>query len=154
MSEKETPTETFIREVSTWKFAGVIVWHAGLFLLGAAVWTLPASTSIRTLAAALFSTSWFYLILVFGPMVGVLYAQRRVLTTIDVPPLYVAKLGWSSKAWPALLLSRWVDWGGHGDTPLLFVANWEGCAGQGQHCCRAAGCIQCSWWLGIDRSWS
>jgi hypothetical protein len=106
MSEKETPTETFIREVSAWKFAGVVVWHAGLFLLGAAVWTLPASTSIGSVAAALFSTSWFYLILVFGSMVGVLYTQRRVLTTIDVPPLYVAKLGWSSKAWPALLLSR------------------------------------------------
>jgi hypothetical protein len=107
-SKQESPTEAFIRDVSTWKLAGVIVWHAGLFMLGAAVWSLPLSTSLSTLAAALFSSSWFYLILVYLSMTGVLYAQRRVLTTIDVPPLYVAKLGWSSKAWPTLLLSRWV----------------------------------------------
>jgi hypothetical protein len=108
MSKQESPTEAVIRDVSTWKLAGVIVWHAGLFMLGAAVWSLPLSTSLSTLAAALFSSSWFYLILVYASTTGVLYAQRRVLTTIDVPPLYVAKLGWSSKAWPALLLSRWV----------------------------------------------
>lgn len=108
MSMQESPTEAFIRDVNTWKLAGVIVWHAGLFMLGAAVWSLPLSTSLSTLAAALFSSSWFYLILVYASTTSVMYAQRRVLTTIDVPPLYVAKLGWSSKAWPALLLSRWV----------------------------------------------
>jgi len=106
MSQKESPTEAFVREISTWKLAGVIVWHAGLFLLGAAIWSLPATLSLSTAASALFSSSWFYLLLVFASMTGVLYAQRRVLTTIDVPPLYVAKLGWSSKSWPALLLSR------------------------------------------------
>lgn len=106
MSQKESPTEAYVREISTWKLAGVIVWHAGLFLLGAVVWSLPATLSLSTAAAALFSSSWFYLLLVSASMTGVLYAQRRVLTTIDVPPLYVAKLGWSSKSWPALLLSR------------------------------------------------
>lgn len=104
--QKESPTDVFLRDVSTWKLAGVAVWHAGLFLLGAAAWTLPPSTSAGTLASVLFSSSWFYLLLVYASLVGVLYAQRRVLTTIDVPPLYVPQLGWSSKAWPALLLSR------------------------------------------------
>lgn len=106
--QKESPTDAFLRDVSTWKLAGVAVWHAGLFLLGGAAWSLPPSTSISTLASALFRSSWFYLLLVYASLVGVLYAQRRVLTTIDVPPLYVAQLGWSSKAWPALLLSRCV----------------------------------------------
>lgn len=111
MSEKpghaQSASEAFIAEVNGWKLAGVVVWHAGLFILGAAAWSLPPSLSPRALLSALFfSSSWFYLLLIYGSLAGVLYAQRRVLTTIDVPPLYVAKLGWSSKSWPALLLSR------------------------------------------------
>lgn len=125
--QKESPTDAFLRDVSTWKLAGVAVWHAGLFLLGAAVWTLPPSTSAGTLASALFSSSWFYLLLVYASLAGVLYAQRRVLTTIDVPPLYVAQLGWSSKAWPALLLSR-CGWFFGGRGRQRHHRTWQICA--------------------------
>ena len=105
-SQKESPTEAFIREVNTYKFIGVVVWHAAWFFAATAVWT----TSVKVLAVP--STPGgpllFYLLLTYGSMLGVLYTQRRVLTTIDVPPLYVAQLGWSSKTWPSLLLSRFV----------------------------------------------
>lgn len=115
MSQEAAPqTEAFIDEVNTWKLAGVVVWHAGLFLLGAMVWSLPPSLSLGQVAAALASSPWFSLLLVYASMTAVLYAQRRVLTTIDVPPLYVTRLGWNSKSWPSLLLSRCVCWLGLG----------------------------------------
>lgn len=110
-SQKESPTEAFIREVNTYKFIGVVVWHASWFCAAAVVWATLAKVLVVTSTPG--GPLVLYLLLTYGSMLGVLYTQRRVLTTIDVPPLYVAQLGWSSKAWPSLLLSRWVGEGVH-----------------------------------------
>lgn len=106
---KEDRAAKYVLEVSTWKMAGVVVWHAALYLLAAAVWSLPPSLSPSSLITSLFTGLSPYCLMVYASSLAVLYAQRRILTTIDVPPLYVAKLGLSSKSWPALFLSRYVS---------------------------------------------
>ncbi|KAF8064689.1 uricase [Scenedesmus sp. PABB004] len=91
-----------IAETVQWKLAGAAAWHGALFALGAAVWHAVARScgGAPPLGAA-GST-----LLVYAGMAAVLVAQRRLLTTLDVPPLRVPRLGWGGKAWPSLLLAR------------------------------------------------
>jgi hypothetical protein len=96
-------TPAFLAEANMFKLGGVCAWHAALFLPTGAAWVAAGHG-----AAAAASPGWLAsLVLVWAAgMLPVLLAQRRVLTTLDVPPLYIGRLGWGSKSWPSLLLSR------------------------------------------------
>jgi hypothetical protein len=98
-------TAAALADVNAFKFAGVVAWHGALFLLAGGVWR---ATDGRSSLGAAVSPGWLvFLALLYAlGCVPVLLCQRWVLTTIDVPPLYVGRLGWGSKSWPCLLLSR------------------------------------------------
>lgn len=99
-------TDAFIQECNQWKLLGVAAWHLALFLFGSTIWHLAAPPWSAQFSAAVSFRSWFFSLLVYACSLLVLYTQRRVLTTIDVPPLYVSRLGWSGKSWPSLLITR------------------------------------------------
>jgi hypothetical protein len=99
-------TDALIQECSQWKLLGVAAWHLGLYLLGAAVWCAAAPPWSPHFLGLFSFSAWLLSLLVYATCLLVLYTQRQVLTTLDVPPLYVSRLGWGGKSWPSLLITR------------------------------------------------
>jgi hypothetical protein len=99
-------TDALIQECSQWKLLGVAAWHLGLYLLGAAVWRAAAPPWSPHFLGLFSFSAWLLSLLVYAACLLVLYTQRQVLTTLDVPPLYVSRLGWGGKSWPTLLITR------------------------------------------------
>lgn len=99
-------TDAVIQECSQWKLLGVAAWHLALYLLGATVWRAAAAPWSQHFLGLFSFRDWLLSLLVYACSLAVLYTQRQVLTTLDVPPLYVSRLGWGGKSWPSLLISR------------------------------------------------
>ena len=124
-------------EVLAWKLWGAIAWHGVLYCSCSALWyiiSLPGSPQAGQLLN--FST----ILRLFGSYltaVLVLYTQRRLLSTTDVPPLYVARLGLTGKSWVSLFITRCVKRNGKLSDLLDVAAFYGSCVLCGMWTCRS-----------------
>lgn len=128
--------DAFINELLAWKLGGAVAWHAVICWLGSIAWfllALPGSANLRAIASlnALGQSTLLYL-----TSLALLYTQRRVLSTQDVPPLQVPRLGLGSKSWITLFITRCII----RNRCIPDVLN----AGAFYLACFASGCCTCA----------
>lgn len=75
-------------------------------MFGATMWHLLSPPGSQQFHLLFSFSSWMVKLLLYSSTVLVLYTQRKVLTTVDVPPVFIPKIGWSAKSWPCLLIAR------------------------------------------------
>lgn len=100
--------DPFIADLILWRFAGAAVWHSGLFALGAALWHLAAAPGSPLPWRVLSLPSWLHMAALYLTSLLVLYAQRRLLSSSDVPPVHAPQIGLTSRTWVGLVASRCV----------------------------------------------
>lgn len=152
------PPDDPFRDVVAWKFAGAACWHAALFALGASLWHLAAIPGSPLPWRALSPAAVLHCAALYATSLLVLYAQRRLLSSSDVPPVHAPRLGLTARTWAGLAAARCVlrdrRAAGAGAALLLYgaaalsgavgVAALAGNAARGGETALGAGNAQCA----------
>ncbi|GBF92322.1 hypothetical protein Rsub_05524 [Raphidocelis subcapitata] len=122
-----SPADPFA-ELVTWKFVGAAVWHTGTFALGAALWHLAAAPGSQLPRRALSPAGVLAAAALYATSLLVLAAQRRLLSSTDVPPVHAPRLGLHGRGWPSLLAARCCLRGRTARAALEALALYAACA--------------------------
>jgi hypothetical protein len=102
------PPDDPFKDLVAWKFAGAACWHTGLFAIGTALWHLAAAPHSPMAWRLLSPAAWLHAAALYSTSLLVLYAQRRLLSSSDVPPVHAPRLGLTARTWAGLAVSRCV----------------------------------------------
>ncbi|KAI8475411.1 MAG: hypothetical protein J3K34DRAFT_484678 [Monoraphidium minutum] len=100
------PPDDPFNDLVAWKFIGAASWHTGLFSLGSAVWHLAAAPRSTLPGGLLSPAAWLAGAALYATSLLVLYAQRRLLSSSDVPPVHAPRLGLTAATWAGLAAAR------------------------------------------------
>jgi nucleoporin NDC1 len=126
-----------LSEVLAWKLWGALSWHAVLYCGCSVLWYIFSVPKSHHAGQLLYFATILRLTGSYLTSVLVLYTQRRLLSTTDVPPLYVARLGLSGKSWVSLFITRCLRRNGKLSDLLDATAFYGSCILSGMWTCRS-----------------